>query len=359
MTHTAGRGTDAGVPKERLPKGQKFMPRVCLKRLVRAWRDEPAGKSKQVLEACHRRKKGQGIRSMTREMGINYSTVHIWLTRMHSGNLGKRFDRKSTSRRTVLPAEVLKYVEKLLDCSPQKHKFEAGFWQINMVMDLVMKKFGMTCNSHTLKRVMRRMGFSYGKPRPIPDKSASEEEQEEFKQETADMIRGARRQGYAVRVCDEAAVQIWFNAKYGWRHVGRHDSVRIGFSKKSAELIGSLGSDGYCIRAIDAINSEMFIEFLQDLLKTYPKLILVMDNASCHHSKTVTEFVESTGGAIRLVPLPPYTPRLDPIEVQWGVLKQRLSGRHFQSVKKPKETVTFLVESGEMKPVKLMSYLTP
>ena len=69
MTSTAGKDTDSGVPKERLPKGQKFMPRVCLKRLARTWKDEPAGKSKQVLEACRRRKEGQGIHSMAREMG--------------------------------------------------------------------------------------------------------------------------------------------------------------------------------------------------------------------------------------------------------------------------------------------------
>ena len=181
-----------------------------------------------------------------------------------------------------------------------------------MVMELIMKKFGMTCNSHTLKRAMRRMGFSYSKPRPIPDKSASEEEQEKFKQETADMIRAAGRQGYVVRVCDEAAVQIWSDAKYGWRRAGGRDTVRIGFSKKSAKLIGSLGSDGYRIRAIDAINSETFIEFLQDLLKTYPKLILVMDNASCHRSKMVTEFVESTGGAIRLGVPAPVHPAAEP-----------------------------------------------
>ena len=46
MTSSAGK--DAGAPKERLPRGQKFMPRVCLERLVKVWKDEPAGKSKQV-----------------------------------------------------------------------------------------------------------------------------------------------------------------------------------------------------------------------------------------------------------------------------------------------------------------------
>ena len=62
------------------------------------------------------------------------------------------------------------------------------------------------------------------------------------------------------------------------------------------------------IRVIDAINLETFIEFLQDLLKTYPKFIMILYNASCHRSKAVTKFVKSTGGAIRLVCLPPYTP---------------------------------------------------
>ncbi len=57
MTSSAGK--DAGAPKERLPRGQKFMPRVCLERLVKVWKDEPAGKSKQVLEACRRRKEGR------------------------------------------------------------------------------------------------------------------------------------------------------------------------------------------------------------------------------------------------------------------------------------------------------------
>ena len=254
---------------------------------------------------------------------------------MHPGNLDRRFDRKSTGRRRVVPAAVLKYVEKLLDCSPQKYKFEAGSWQINMVMELVMKKFGMTFNPYTLKRAMRRMGFSYSKPRPIPDKSASEEEQEKFKQETAD-IKGDRQAGLRHARLRRGGRPDWSDAKYGWRRTGGHDTVKQGFSKKSAKLIGSLGSDGYRIRAIDAINSETFIEFLQDLLKTYPKLILVMDNASCHHSRMVTEFVESTGGAIRLVFLPPYTPQLNPIEMQWGMLKRLLSGRYFQSVEKLK-----------------------
>ena len=99
--------------------------------------------------------------------------------------------------------------------------------------------------------------------------------------------------------------------------------------------------------------------FLQELLKTYPKFVMVLDNASCHKSKMVTEFVESTDGDIRLVFLPPYTTQLNPIEMQWSVLKRLLSGRYFRSVEEHKKAIMALVGSGEMKPVRLMSYLTP
>ena len=113
------------------------------------------------------------------------------------------------------------------------------------------------------------------------------------------------------------------------------------------------------IRTTDAINSEAFIEFLQELLKTCPKFVMVLDNASCHRSKMVTEFVESTDGDIRLVFLPPYTPQLNPIEMQWSVLKRLLPGRYFRSVGELKKAIMAIVDSGETKPVRLMSYLMP
>ena len=101
MIPVAGENPDAGVPKERLPSGRASMPSVSLKRLTKVWQEESAGKIKQVLEACHRRKEGRSIRGTTREMGLTYSTVRDWLIRMHVGNLGRRFDCRRTCRNLV------------------------------------------------------------------------------------------------------------------------------------------------------------------------------------------------------------------------------------------------------------------
>ena len=250
------------------------MPRVSPKRLTRIWQEESAGKAKQMLEAAAagRRPEHPGDGP---EMGLAYSAVRDWLVRMHAGNLGRRFDRKRTGRKRMLTGAVLAYIKRWLNGSPQRYEFEAGSWQINMVLEMVRKRLGISCRVRTLKRVLRRLGFSYSKPRPIPDRSASEAEQEEFKQETAELLEEMGKQGHAVMVCDEAAVQIWQGAGYGWRPANGHDTIRQGFSKKSVRLFGSLGADGYHIRTTDAINSETFIEFLQELLKTCPKFVMV------------------------------------------------------------------------------------
>ena len=70
-----------------------------------------------------------------------------------------------------------------------------------MVLEMVRKRFKISCRVCALKKVLRRLGFSYRKPRPISDKSASEMEQEEFKQETAGLLEEMSKQIHVVRVC--------------------------------------------------------------------------------------------------------------------------------------------------------------
>ena len=108
---------------------------------------------------------------------------------------------------------------------------------------------------------------------------------------------------------------------------------------------------------VDALNSDTFIDFLKVLQETYPKFVYVLDNASCHRSEKVNRFIGSTGGDIVLVFLPPYTPQLNPIEVQWRELKRLLAGQCFKTLEDLKGAIEVIVDR-EMKPVKIMPYLT-
>ena len=70
-----------------------------------------------------------------------------------------------------------------------------------------------------------------------------------------------------------------------------------------------------------------FQGFLEWIRRDHPKFYMVLDNASCHKSKMIREYVESAGDDITLEFLPPYTPQLNPIETAWRDLKRRLAGR--------------------------------
>ena len=108
---------------------------------------------------------------------------------------------------------------------------------------------------------------------------------------------------------------------------------------------------------MERTNSETFVEFLKELRQEYGRLIILLDNASCHRHKAVNEFVKSTCGEIKLAYLPPYTLQLNPIEIQWRVLKEMLAGKYFESTGDLVCAITDLIDSGQIRPVRLMKYL--
>ena len=108
---------------------------------------------------------------------------------------------------------------------------------------------------------------------------------------------------------------------------------------------------------VDALNPGTFIGFLGWLLEKIPRFVLVLDNAGYHKSGKASRFIESTNGSIRLIFLPPHTPQLNPIEIQWIVPKRLLACRYFETLDELRDAIGAIIR-GEMKPVRLMPYMT-
>lgn len=79
---------------------------------------------------------------------------------------------------------------------------------------------------------------------------------------------------------------------------------------------------------VERKNSDTFIEFLEELLvKAYPTqaVILVMDNASYHHSAKARDALSLFEHRVRVFWLPQYCPELNVIERFWLHLKYTAS----------------------------------
>ena len=350
--------SDCGNTREggcaRLESGTAFMQGASEKRLEKAARREKDKCAKFRLLACLGRKEGHSIRRISRDLKTAYSTIRDWLLRMRDRGLKGKFNARPKGRRAKLPLQIIRTVRRRLKRSPKKCGFETGSWQMDMVTEMIRKEFGVTVRARTLRRWLRRIGFSWRKDRYVPYRSVSKERQEEFKREVGERAaqrraaqrRAAQRRadGMTVFAEDEAAVQRSQNPAYGWRPTGGREQVRTSFSRESVRIFGAMSQDELRIKIVESTNSEAFREFLEEIRRDRPRLFMVLDNASYHKSKAVREYVESAGGDVELEFLPPYTPQLNPVETVWRDLKKRLAGRFFRSLDELKAAITAILE---------------
>jgi len=90
-----------------------------------------------------------------------------------------------------------------------------------------------------------------------------------------------------------------------------------------------------------AFNGEDIVWFLSKLCSRYRKrdLLIIWDGATIHRSEAVKAFLRERPGRIHLELLPGYSPELNPTELVWNQLKQRLKNRVFVCLEELKVAV--------------------
>jgi transposase len=85
--------------------------------------------------------------------------------------------------------------------------------------------------------------------------------------------------------------------------------------------------------------------FLKEMSDRYPDnhLVVVLDGAACHRSSTL-----KTPENMTLVPLPPYSPELNPQENVWGEIKEEgFYNRVFETLDDVEEQLVRILKSFE------------
>ena len=125
---------------------------------------------------------------------------------------------------------------------------------------------------------------------------------------------------------DESMIRDYQAIHRTWFPKGRQRVVPTYGKHQGVKLIGVLDYESgevFCIHATK-YDAEVFLFFLQQVLKKYPeqKILMILDNAKIHHAKLIQPFLQEHRNALELVFLPPYSPNLNPIEPLWGWLKR-------------------------------------
>ena len=158
---------------------------------------------------------------------------------------------------------------------------------------------------------------------------------------------------------DEAGVRLGACGRYGWRFKADGCEVGIGIFTKETRIIGALGPDAVHAKVVESINADTFIEFLNEMQQIYKKIVMFLDSLSARKAVKVSEYVESIKGDVVLTYQPKYAPQLNPMEIQWRVLKNMTAQRCFNNAEELAKSIRILVDTGHLLPVKQMDYMIP
>ena len=107
-------------------------------------------------------------------------------------------------------------------------------------------------------------------------------------------------------------------------------------TRKTQMLAGTLNwrTNHVHVQELTHLNSESLISYFEGLLTDiYPTqtIVLVMDNASFHHSRALQAALAWFSERVLIFWLPPYSPDLNPIERFWKHLKDHCANYLYSS----------------------------
>eukprot|EP00732_Lithocolla_globosa_P001317 Lithocolla_globosa_v1_NODE_627_length_3566_cov_26.673028.p2 type:complete len:327 gc:universal NODE_627_length_3566_cov_26.673028:1758-778(-) len=199
---------------------------------------------------------------------------------------------------------------------------------LDELQDEIFSTTGANFSLPTLYRCLKRLGMSrkkvtyYARNQDllhqvfymnIMSRVVTSLDQLIFVDETGTDLRNARRlYGYSLRGID-------ISQRTPFTHKGRRHSA-----------IAALNTSGVVgLKMVTGTsNSRTFLQFIDEqllpILQPYPfpNSIVVLDNASIHHFHECKQMIESYGAFV--VFLPPYSPKLNPIEEIFGMVKMWL-----------------------------------
>lgn len=284
--------------------------------------------------------KGYHYAEVSAIIGRSLATVSHYVQAYRRGGLAALKPRSSPGRPHRLTAEQEQIVaEVVTHQTPQDVGFPAEMnWTAPLVQRFIADRFGATFSERGVRHLLYRLDFAFTRPTYTLAK-ADPEKQAAFR-ETFDQQRRRLLEGDIDHILfeDESMIRDYQAIGRTWFPKGQQKVIPTYGKHWGDKLLGTLDyeSGEILCRHATQYDAKEFLAFLQEIVDHYPKqrLVLILDNARIHHAKLIQPFLEDHRKTLTLLFLPPYSPKLNPIEGLWGWLKSSvIHNVFFKSVK--------------------------
>lgn len=273
-----------------------------------------------------------GSKEETSELfGVSVKTLERLSSRYQTEGIEGLEDRPRCGRPSNLSTEEKDEIIKNIEISILAET-EEKFTTARDIKDFVEEKFSKSYSSSGIFKIMRKLGLSKARPRPVHEKNDSLI-MEHWKERFLAMV------GEIENKFKDKKVEIYFQdeTRYGqntiltsiWTVRGQKPYFKKQFGYLNAWIYGAVNPQngnhyGLVLPRLDGENMHVFLDNFSKSLPHNTHAIVVLDGAGAHRSASIP-----IPKNISLCFLPPYSPELNPIERLWEFMK-----RNYLSFKK-------------------------
>ena len=241
----------------------------------------------------------KSLRFVSDIFGISKSTLNNW-----SRSLPLKYT-DDTKINTKIKPEMIKYIKNSLSQNPYKTQIE--------LLDKLNCKFKSYLSLHHIKTILKILNYTKKKAiRKLYNKNLKDHicNKCKFKKLVKKLDKNK------IICLDEVSIDRNTHELYGYCHRSKRLKYNIDISKlrlKKSLIVAIDVNKVIQYKCYDNknINSDLFINFMEDLCSKINDKIILMDNVSFHKNKKIIDIVNKSNN--KLLFIPPYSPEFNPI----------------------------------------------
>jgi transposase len=254
--------------------------------------------------------------------GMTRQTLRDWVHRYNAEGVAGLRSRTGPGRPPALSAAQMEELREIVLKGPDPERHIVVRWRCADLCEEVAERWSVRVCEQTMGRWLRRLEMTRLQPRPYHPKKDPKAEEAFSRLVKASLPETAAGKPIEIWFQDEARVGQHGSLEYIWAPIGSRPLAVRDNRHDSAYLFGALCPSRATGAAIimPAANSEAMNEHLKEIatqVSPGAHAVLVCDGAGWHQRGERLQVPEN----ITLLPLPPYSPELNPMENVWDYLR--------------------------------------
>jgi len=271
------------------------------------------------------REDGEAPSVVMDSMGLCRTTIYPWLRQFDEAGWEALAERIAAGPTPKLREPQRQRVKRwIVGKDPRQYGFEFGLWTRQIVVDLILKKMGVTLCLTAVGKLLAQLEITPQKPLRRAYERDPAAVQLWVDQVYPGLRRKARRQGASIFFLDEAGFdsEPRLGRTYGLK--GQTPVVATTGQRQKVNVISAVTASGafWCQIYTERLNAQRFVQFLRQFMHgRSSKVYLVVDGHPAHKANVVKSLIKEMKGKLGLYFLPPYAPDLNPDEFVWAHMK--------------------------------------